>query len=408
MIKFNKILKKTFALLITFTLVFGGYNVLAAFKDTALATTSPILELITYQTAQAGGAYTDAPKTIAHGQSVYFYLEIQNRNPASMAENTKVKVFLPDYLSNAVTTTATVSTTTPSAEPGGKISDAKAILTNLNASDLRLVYKTGSAKITGDLNNDGTKEFNNNALSDNIVLDGVNLGTLVGGANTLQISFEAVAAKVGVPNLTVAYTGMNVTKNTAWTDSTNADPGDTVKGYLEIHNTNVPSTATNLNVRIDLPQTGSGALTSRTFVKADNFAEISDPAVFNVSSGNLKLVSASAKITWDRDGDGVKEVNNQALPDTLFGSSGLVLGDLNGCNAYIIQMSFEAVVQPTGAAAPAPQVIIQQAPAPQVVEKRVVEVREIKELPKSGAEELGLVLSAGLVPLGFFLRRFRP
>lgn len=414
---FKKMIKKTAAILTSFALIFSGYSLTAAMQSTFGATTSPVLEMITFQTATAGGSYSNAPKTVAINDTVYFYIEVQNRNPTSIAENTKVKVFLPDYHCCDITTTATVTTTTPSVEPDGRTSDSKSMLTSLNASDLRLIYKTGTTKVTADLNNDGVKEFDNRVMGDEITQAGINLGTLTGGANTVQISFEAQVARAGNPNLTIAHTGANVSKNTGFSDSTNVDPGETVRGYIEIHNTNVPSTANNVVVRIDVPQDRSGAVTSTAFVKADNFAQISDPTVFNVSSGNLKLVSGSAKITWDRDGDGVKEINNQGLPDTIFSSSGLALGNLNGSNPFVIQLSFEAVVQPTGSTT----VVTTQAPPTVItnerivervvekpVEKKVVEIREIRELPKSGPEALGLALSAGLIPLGYLLRRFKP
>lgn len=406
--KIKKLFKRTLALLVVFSLIFGGYSLIPAINSIhAVDSYGPGLKLLSMQTGTASSGFSTNVKTVGFGETVYFYMEVQNTNVPSVAENMNVKVFLPDYLSGGVVTSATVTTTTPAAGVAGQTTDTKSILTNLNASDLRLVYKSGSTTVTGDMNNDGTKEFNNTVMPDGITEGGLNLGTLVGGANTIQVSFQATVQRDGQPNLTVKYLGMNVTKNTQWTDSTSADPGDTVKGYIEIHNPNVPSTAKNVQVRIDVPGT-TGTVTSTAFAQADNVAQVTDPTAFVLSSGTLKLVTGSAVITWDQNGDGVKEYNASGISDNIF-TTGLNLGDQHGCNNYVIQISFQAVVQPAGApAAAAAPAAAQTTQAAAIPAAPATVTKKPAQLPSTGPEALGMIFSIGMIPLGYVLRKIKP
>src|SRR3989344_132331 len=172
---------------------------------------------------------------------------------------------------------------------------------------------------------------------------------LVGG-----LALNLNSALATNPNLTINYL---VAHNDvgSWGDSVNVGVGETITLYAEIHNTNVPTTANNVKIKANLPSTTG---TSTATASADNAASVSDNVQINVNGGNLEYVAGSALMTWDVNGDGNFEFDNTQISDQIVGS-GVTLGNQQGCNQYIIQISFLARVvggpQPSPTPTPTPQ-----------------------------------------------------
>lgn len=158
------------------------------------------------------------------------------------------------------------------------------------------------------------------------------------------------------PNLTINYlSGTDATG--VWADATPAAIGETVEFYIEIHNTNVPSTAENLTVRVVL------APNSTAYVGASNHSTISDSTSITGLPANalLQYRGGSMRLTWDQNGDGIKEFDNYAWPnDALISAGGINLGNLLGCNPYIIQISFKADVTEIPKEPGTPQISIEK------------------------------------------------
>ena len=157
------------------------------------------------------------------------------------------------------------------------------------------------------------------------------------------ISHPVQAVDGPVPHLTIKYLSATDATN-VWADSTPASVGETVGFYIEIHNTTEGSTAEDLTVRAAL------APNSTAYAGAGNHATISDSTSITGLPENafLQYRSGSMRITWDQDGDGIKEFDNYAWPnDALVSATGINLGNLLGCNPYIIQISFKADVLQT-------------------------------------------------------------
>jgi len=280
------------------------------------------------------------PATI--GDTVDFYIEVHNTTVSSRAENLTVRVALPSSPSGGtIVSTATVSGSQASA------SDSTSVI-NLPENAL-LQYQSGSLRITADLDGNGAKEYNNYAWpNDSITTTGVNLGTLTGGdPAVVQLSFKAKVEAGLNPNLTVSFLSGNPERPAdGWSDNTGANPGNATQYYIEIHNTNMPSSAKDLRVRVSFPNNETG-----TVFQPIAYASYS-PYATSVSDGTkvtfsattkLTYRSGSLKITWDKNGDGVKEYDNYVWPnDDLIAAGGITLGDLWGCNPYIIQLSFWA------------------------------------------------------------------
>ena len=167
----------------------------------------------------------------------------------------------------------------------------------------------------------------------------------------LSLLSHPVRADGLAPNLTINYLS-GTSASGGWADSTPASIGEVVEFYIEIHNTNEPSTAEDLTVRVAL------APNSTAYAGAGNHPTISDSTSITGLPGNafLQYRSGSMRITWDQNGDGIKEFDNYAWPnDALVSATGINLGHLLGCNPYIIQISFKVDITepPAPPAAPA-------------------------------------------------------
>lgn len=163
------------------------------------------------------------------------------------------------------------------------------------------------------------------------------------------------------PNMTVLYLVNNETAGGGFGKSTNVSAGQTIQLTQDIHNTVVGSTANNVQIKVSLPS-GTGSSTATVFT--DNAGNVSDSVSLNVSGGNLQYIPGSTRVTWDKNGDGIKEFNNTPVADGIT-TSGLTLGNQSGCNAYIIEISFLAkVVAVTPSPTPTPSVTPSPTPTP--------------------------------------------
>lgn len=165
------------------------------------------------------------------------------------------------------------------------------------------------------------------------------------------------------PNLTLLYLGNNNNDSSdSWDKDVSANVGEYIQFYAEIHNTNVPTTANNVKIKVNLPP-GSGS--SSATVSADNASSVSDSLNIQVNGGGtLEYVTGSTELTWDVNGDGTKEFDHTPFGDGIVGS-GIVLGNQQGCNQYIIQVTFLVkVVAPQASPSPTPTPTPTPTPAP--------------------------------------------
>lgn len=167
------------------------------------------------------------------------------------------------------------------------------------------------------------------------------------------------------PNTTLSYLATNDNDpNDGWIKNVNINAGQRVQFYLEIHNTVVGTTAKSVSVKATLPENGG---TSTATVWSENSNQVTDTVNVNTNGGKLQYVPGSTQITWDADGDGVKEYNYSAVTDGITGN-GVTIGDQNGCLAYIIQITFLADVvggvTPTPTPSPTPSATPSATPAP--------------------------------------------
>jgi len=179
----------------------------------------------------------------------------------------------------------------------------------------------------------------------------------------LFLSLKSTLA--GSPNLTVLYLGNNNNDpSDSWDHDVTLSTGQMVQLYTEIHNTNVPSVANNVKVKVVLPSS-SGSTT--VTVSADNASSVSDSVNLTVNGGGqLRYVPGSTEVNCNSN----TNCTNGTVADGIVGN-GIVLGDQTGCNDYIIQVSFlveviapQASPSPTPSPSPSPTPVVSPSPSP--------------------------------------------
>ncbi len=359
-------MKRALYLGLSLTLITVGFLALSTKVDRALAD-APTLHVnyVSSNESKPGTGWSD--NTVANaGNFVDYYIEISNSNFASTADSLKVSVQLPESAGGTNTSTASITTTSCS---GGSCSPTDTTTVALISSTSALVYQAGTTKVTADLNQDGTKEYNGTVWADGIVGSGITLGNFKGGATAIQVYFRAHASAGVSPNLTANVLGANLSvPGSTFTETTPANVGQTVKIYLGLHNTAVPSEAKNVRIKATIPDTFANSSVITLSISADNAASVSDTTTFTFPS-SLKLVytAGSVRLTWDPNGDGVKDYNESPIGngDDIVGGSGLLLpSSLFGCNQYILQLTFLGSIVASSTPTPTPTPTATPTPTP--------------------------------------------
>lgn len=191
------------------------------------------------------------------------------------------------------------------------------------------------------------------------------VSTMVLGGLALNLS-AAFATNDPQPNLTVRHLGVRG-GDSGWTENVNLNQGDEVHFYAEIHNTVVGSRADNVTLTAAVTGGTFTDGTSTATASANNASSASDTINIHINGGGqLQFVPNSTRVTWDVNGDGNKEYNNTFVAGNPF--NGLLIGDQDGCNQYIIQVGWSARVvggtQPSPSPSPTPSVSPSPTPTP--------------------------------------------
>ncbi len=269
------------------------------------------------------------------------------------------------------------------------------------------------------------------------------VATLTAGGLFLGIS---KASAQGTPNLTVKYLGTNNdVASDPWSHNVTLNAGQHIGFYAEIHNTNVPTTANNVRIKVNLPS-ASGVSTAT--VSADNATSVSDSVTVTVNGGGqLQYIPGSTHMTWAPDGNTANpQFNGTQMSDDIISGNGLLIGNQNGCNNFVIQLSFMAVVtgpspspsptpsvsptpSPTPTVTPTPTPAVTPSPTPGIVNEnnntnnntnnnninitntnnstpQVLAASAPVSQPKTGVGVLGMASMFGAGPIGLFLSRY--
>lgn len=220
------------------------------------------------------------------------------------------------------------------------------------------------------------------------------------------------SAHAGSPNTTLLYLGNNNNDpSDSWDHDVTLNAGQMVQLQAEVHNTNVPSTANNVKIKVTLPQSSG---TSTATVSSDNSNTVSDNVSITVAGGGqLKYVAGSTEVNCGQN----TQCTSGTVSDGIVGN-GIVLGNQDGCNEYVIQVSFlvEVVDAPTY---PTPttggdinvnqtqtqtnnqNVTVNSSAAPAVLAAKVP-----VKAPETGVGVLGMAAMFGAAPLGLVLSRY--
>lgn len=184
------------------------------------------------------------------------------------------------------------------------------------------------------------------------------LGALILGisAVSFQPADKALGETINTPRfnfLTGDYEMLRAAKVTAstWADPINVSVGDRVAFLFYYHNGIVDSTAHHVKLRVDLPLETSASLQANNFLWSQETAAISDTVVdgnivgqtgatINLPSpGRLQYVPGSTK--WFPN----RATTPTNVPDGIVSSSGLDIGDIQGCWQYAGFVSFLADIK---------------------------------------------------------------
>jgi hypothetical protein len=150
------------------------------------------------------------------------------------------------------------------------------------------------------------------------------------------------------PVLLVRYLVANLSEDPpVWRDYVEAKPGDWLQFYVEMHNTQIGTSASEATARSTFGEAQLGAVLSASSIVrfwAANASEVQAQVALTLEPpGRLWYVQDSTRLTWDRNGDDEKEYDDTKIPDGIAGS-GIWIGNISGCNDFIAQISFLAHV----------------------------------------------------------------
>lgn len=154
-------------------------------------------------TVSVGEAGWQSAVSANPGDELGFQLIIHNDVSGSVAENTTLKVALPEDAGGSLTVTTTVSTSTPTS----KTASASGSVTVSIPSGARLKYRQNSLRLTWDTNGDGTKDYSGSpwpAGDSALTSSGVNFGSLSGcDPYVIQLLFAVDVIGLSPPKLTL-------------------------------------------------------------------------------------------------------------------------------------------------------------------------------------------------------------
>ena len=253
----------------------------------------------------------------------------------------------------------------------------------------KLIYRAGSTRVYGYQDSVGVAIPDVNGLSPLITPQGMKINKIDGGESIHKHWYvfyaDMVDSSVPTPKPAVSMEMnkevSNITQNTGFSESVNANAGDTLEYRIWVHDKVVGSEAQNVIVKDTLPTSEAQSFTNRAFVLGDNFSTLTDTAIVNTPFvGRLEYIPGTTRTFVHADNSAgvlVPDVNGQS---ELFTSSGVSLGNIKGCFEFERFITFEVKVVK-------PEVL----PAP------------TQELPNTGPGD-SLLLLLGTIPAGYAVR----
>src|SRR3989344_4264649 len=190
----KRTIKRILYLGLSFTLISTGFVFLSGRIDNVAAVdgTGPNLTANYLSSNESHPDTGWSDNTTADPENfVDYYIEVGNTNVPSEAGNLAVKVTLPETAGGDNVSNVAISTTTACSVQGCNTSPQDSTTVHLTSATSGLTYQAGSTKVTADLNQDGTNEYDGSTWADGITEGGINLGAFNGGTGKIQITFRA-------------------------------------------------------------------------------------------------------------------------------------------------------------------------------------------------------------------------
>jgi hypothetical protein len=206
-------------------------------------------------------------------------------------------------------------------------------------ADKKLIYRANSSRVYGYRDSVGTAIPDTNGVSALITPQGLQISDIRGGDVQYKHWYVFYADIVDAdtptprpePGVETVKDVNNITQNTGFSESVNANKGDILEFRIMVHNKIVGSEATNVIVKDGLPLDEGQSFINRAFVSGDNFSTLTDTATVNTAFvGRLEYIPGTTRTFVHADPtDGVL-VPDENSTSKLFGS-GVSLDNIKGC-----------------------------------------------------------------------------
>jgi len=253
----------------------------------------------------------------------------------------------------------------------------------------KLIYRMGSTQVFG-YNTPGIDIPDINGVSPLITPAGMSINKIEGNDNIhkhwyvlyADIVDETTPTPKPAPAMETYKEVNNITQNTGFSESVNANKGDILEFRIMVHNKVVGSDATGVIVKDGMPTDEGQSFVNRAFVSGDNFGTLTDTATVNTPFvGRLEYIPGTTRTFVHADHSEGVLIPDEAGQSKLFGS-GVSLDNIKGCFEFERFVTFRV----------------------KVVKPEVLETPPV--LPNTGSTA-GLILLFGSIPTGLVVSRLR-
>ncbi len=273
--------------------------------------------------------------------TVRFRIHYVNNISNSIIHNVVIKDIFPQTPSNALVNTASFQSSETAL-----VTDTATV--NIGTGDPYFSYIPGTTKWFGHNDNTGTPIPDINGTSPLLTAQGYHINQVIGGwEGEGWFYLDAKISQtqnVPEPQFNFKKEVKNVSDNTSYGNSVNADPGETLRFRIYYHNYSVGSTAHNVVIKDSFPSDKKTQVVNTATIDSDETDLQSDTATINISSEqSLSYIPGTTK--WfghnDNTGTPIPDINGTS---PLLTAQGYHINEVKGCWEFEAWLYFDVKV----------------------------------------------------------------
>ncbi len=167
----------------------------------------------------------------------------------------------------------------------------------------------------------------------------------------------AEPVKAAPPKFDVLFVVRDETERGLFTDTVSFPAGHRLTFRILLRNSQLATIAPETRLKVDLPQGAFTGAPATLIVFATDGTTTQVRVSLNVTTAGgaiLSYVPGSTRVTWDVNNDGRREFINSLWADGITSNSGVVLGDMTGCDITFCKAEIRFSVDSAVGNAPAP------------------------------------------------------